>query len=393
MMKINQIIKGLFNRNNRININETNNETKFSMKEYTDSEFERLKKEINKDNIDQNKEQYLNDIGEAFERIKNIATNEKYINMIWAQFVIFSTKKINDVPDKLLNHINENNYRTLFDYIKNWVNKEMKKPVEERNSFYPSQVVCEWILDRYNPEDIPALMLLGQMYRSEKDYKKARICFKQIMNCPNGFNGITSLAECYNDEIVDLLEEKRKNKSNKDITNKIAELNKQLRSLYINNISKLKEKVMNGSDPDLKNERVRYVSLVCKYARWNKKNGDYDECIRVLEGIPKDYPEYNRVLLEMALLYQYRGGSKYYNKYYDINKAITVLKQADNLIKDSKDKNARKSVLMPLANSFHVIRDYDEAYRICRLVLDIDPNERNAQELIKQMNNERKIPA
>ena len=48
---------------------------------------------------------------------------------------------------------------------------------------------------------------------------------------------------------------------------------------------------------------------------------------------------------------------------------------------------------MPLANSFHVIKDYDEAYRICRLVLDIDPNERNAQELIKQMNNERKIPA
>lgn len=393
MMKINQIIKGLFNRNNRISINETNNETKFSMKEYTDSEFERLKKEINKDNIDQNKEQYLNDIGEAFERIKNIATNEKYINMIWAQFVIFSTKKINDIPDKLLNHINENNYRTLFDYIKNWVNKEMKKPVEERNSFYPSQVVCEWILDRYNPEDIPALMLLGQMYRSEKDYKKARICFKQIMNCPNGFNGITSLAECYNDEIVDLLEEKRKNKSNKDITNKIAELNKQLRSLYINNISKLKEKVMNETDPDIKNERVRYVSLVCKYARWNKKNGDYDECIKVLEEIPKDYPEYNRVLLEMALLYQYRGGSKYYNKYYDINKAITVLKQADNLIKGSKDKNARKSVLMPLANSFHVIRDYDEAYRICRLVLDIDPNERNAQELIKKMNNERKIPA
>jgi len=392
-MKINQIIKRLFNRSNRTNANETNNETKFSMKEYTDLEFERLKKTIKKDQIEQNRQQYLNDIGEAFERIRNLATNEKYINMVWAQFVNFSAKKINDMPDKLLSFINENNYRTLFEYTRNWVSKELKKSDDERGSLYPAQIICEWILNRINPDDIPALMLLGQMYKSEKDYKKARICFKQIMDYPNGFNGITSLAECYNDEIVDLLVESKRNGSNKGIVKRIAELNKQLRSLYINNISKLKEKVMNATEPDIKNERVRYVSLVCQYARWSKKNGNYDECIKTLKDIPEDYPEYNRVLLEIALLYQYKGGSKYYNKYYDINKAIEVLKQADSLIKDSKDKNARKSVLMPLANSFHMIREYDEAYRICNLVLEIDPYEKNAKDLIKLMNDESKISA
>lgn len=381
-MKAKEFIKGLFCHRNNTNKG-------FSMKQFTDQEFERLKA-INKDEK-VSKETFINEIGVSFSKIRDKAESEKYLNTVLGSFVMFCAKKADDIPYSMLEYINRDNYRTLFDYVKNWSNRELKKDADERISLLAVKVICDHILSFIDENDIPALMQMGMICKSEKDYPKAQEYFKRIISLPGGYNGITALADCYNDEVCELAKMNKGPERDPQISEHIFEINSKLEQLFIDAISDMEEMIKNGSmsDKELNDLKTRYVSLSCKYARLQKKRGRFDMSMNILDSIPADYNEYFRVLLEKGLLYQYISKPAESNRYFDLERSIETLRSANEMLKGMSIKgnlnSVKKSILMPLANSLFMAGDYSESMKICETVLELDKYEKNAKQLMNRI--------
>lgn len=83
------------------------------------------------------------------------------------------------------------------------------------------------------------------------------------------------------------------------------------------------------------------------------------------------------------MLYQFRS---YKNRYYSLDKAVDTFKKAYSVIPEgssntSGSRKSRKSILMPLANTYFQMGRYDDASDVCDSVLLIDAKERRAIEL------------
>ena len=83
------------------------------------------------------------------------------------------------------------------------------------------------------------------------------------------------------------------------------------------------------------------------------------------------------------MIYQFKP---YKNDYYSLEKAIEFFEKAENAINagektDNYGPKSKKSVLVPLANTYFQAGKYEEAGSVCDRVLRIDDMEQRAIDL------------
>ena len=131
-----------------------------------------------------------------------------------------------------------------------------------------------------------------------------------------------------------------------------------------------------------------YVALMTGFARFERSRRNYAKAFDILERIPEDYPDIYRVYAEQAMIYQ----KPYQNCYYSLEKSIEAFRKAEKMIDDMDSSSyisvkGRKSILMPLANTYFKSGRYNEAKKVCDSVLGIDKNEQRAINLKNLINS------
>ena len=345
--------------------------------------------------IDEEKAQGNNELDisklltDSFEKMKNLTVDDGLMNKAWMKYLGFMVKYMNQIPAVFLEWLNENNYRTIFSYVGNYVGRIGDYKTEEikPNKADAIMQLCDYVLEKFNDKDIPALMMKGQLAQLRGRYAVAEESFMRIMVQKEGFNGMMALIDCYNEEQCKLLGKLGADKTNGEVRERVYELRRKIRSICEDNERLIKSRIEIEGSEELK---TQYTILSAKHARWARNDKDYQASLRIIREVPEDYPEYYRIVIEQAFLYQYKGTNRRPNPFYDLNKAIEYLVKADELCEvqkhESNDlKRARKSVLMPLANTYYIMGRIDEAREICEQVLSIDSREKRAKELLEKM--------
>lgn len=333
-------------------------------------------------------------LADSFKKMVEVSPNDHQMNKAWMKYFGFAVKYVNHLSPVLLEWLTVENYRTIFSLVKNTVKHYMgnmaKRKTDDINYNKIDAVLqlSDYILDKFNPNDIPAYMMKGQLLRVKGDYRMAEECFKRVMQQENGFNGLISLLDCYNEEQMLLLDEVKTTEPNDDLKKRLKALRKKTRQMFVDKEYELRTYLMgHGDDVEAK---VHYMTLITKHARWERNMKNYQTCDQMLQSVPEDYPEYYRILTEMGLLHQFRGSKSMPNPYYNVDRAIELFEKADQLLEKQQELTndvacARKSVLIPLANSYVMIGRIDEARRACMRTLDIDPNENKAKDLLHKL--------
>lgn len=121
------------------------------------------------------------------------------------------------------------------------------------------------------------------------------------------------------------------------------------------------------------------MQLLTSYSRFERNRGNYEKAYELLKKIPFGYPDMFRVYQEEAMLYQFRP---YRNKYYSLENAIETFRKAYGLLVEETGSavsaKTKKSILMPLANTYFQAERYNEASIVCDKVLEIDGREHRA---------------
>ena len=333
-------------------------------------------------------------LADSFTRMKAVSPSDRQMNQAWMKYFGFAVKYGSHISPVLLDWLTEENYRTIFSYAKNTVRHYMgnvgKRKTEDINLDKIDAIIqlCDYVLEKFDSSDIPAQMMKGQLLRVKGDYPRAEACFEGVMQQKNGFNGLISLLDCYNEEQILLWEKTRAKGADKELKMQLKALRKKIRDLFEAKEYELRTLLLeNEEDTETK---IHYMTLISKHARWERNEKNFQDCHRILQTVPEDYPEYYRIVLELAFLHQCRGNKYMPNPYYDLNKAIELFIQADQIMEaiyDGSDelKRARKSALVPLANSYALVGKYEEAGQACKKALDIDPKEARAMELLQKM--------
>lgn len=333
-------------------------------------------------------------LADSFRKMVEVSPNDHQMNKAWMKYFGFAVKYVNHLSPVLLEWLTVENYRTIFSLVKNTVKHYMgnmgKRKTDEINYNKIDAVLqlSDYILDKFDPNDIPAYMMKGQLLRVKGDYRMAEKCFKRVMQQENGFNGLISLLDCYIEEQMLLWDGVRTTEPNDDLKKRLKALRKKTRQMFVDKEYELRTYLMgHGDDVEAK---VHYMTLITKYARWERNMKNYQTCDQMLQSVPEDYPEYYRILTEMGLLHQFRGSKSMPNPYYNVDRAIELFEKADQLLEKQQELTndvacARKSVLIPLANSYVMIGRIDEARRACMRTLDIDPNENKAKDLLHKL--------
>lgn len=333
-------------------------------------------------------------LADSFKKMVEVSPNDHQMNKAWMKYYGFAVKYVNHLSPVLLEWLTVENYRTIFSLVKNTVKHYMgnmaKRKTDDINYNKIDAVLqlSDYILDKFNPNDIPAYMMKGQLLRVKGDYRMAEECFKRVMQQENGFNGLISLLDCYNEEQMLLLDGVRTTEPNDDLKKRLKALRKKTRQMFVDKEYELRTYLMgHGDDVEAK---VHYMTLITKHARCERNMKNYQTCDQMLRSVPEDYPEYYRILTEMGLLHQFRGSKSMPNPYYNVDRAIELFEKVDQLLEKQQELTndvacARKSVLIPLANSYVMIGRIDEARRACMRTLDIDPNENKAKDLLHKL--------
>lgn len=326
-------------------------------------------------------------ISSSFVDLKNAyCNNEKYVNIAWIRYINFSASVASNIPQALLDYITVENYRSLFNLLKTKFNKPTKKEADNTYDFAVS--ICKKILDDIAPNDIPAVLMLGHLAEGYEMYETARSYYAKAANDFDSFNAAMSLINSYENEIKDLLQQKYNEKSrNADFYGeRIREANSELSKLYQTWENKLHTKYQNC---DSQKAAEEFTSILAKHARYEKNRKNFNESYAILTRAFNLLPESYRIYSEFGLLYQTPGTKYRSNKYYNPENAVKMFLKSLELIQiqiDEKDiKRVKKSVLVPLANTYFMLKKYDEAMEVCNSVLSIDSHENNALKLLRMI--------
>lgn len=330
------------------------------------------------------------EVSQSFMRISHANCIDGYINIVWAKYLNLVSQYTSIMPESLLTTIDNKNYIPRFNHMKKMYEKSCTRYDSLQNARIKdlSIQICKWILEKIDERDAPSLLFLGKIYKKMKYYKEAQACFNKVLDIADShFNGVTALAECYSAEIVEINNKMKRGCDIKALQVEVTQLNTQLQKLYQQNIEIL-SRSLNGEESINENTQKSYVSLICKYARWLKAMGRYEECLDVLNRIDVDCPEYHRVFLEKGFLYQNYGRG--YNHHYDLEKAEYCFVEAEKLLEteiiDNNEKQKiQKSILVPLANTYFYQKRYSTAYEVCEKVLKLDSRDTNALKLIDRI--------
>lgn len=208
----------------------------------------------------------------------------------------------------------------------------------------------------------------------------ARSYFEKVVETGTAFNGITSMLACYEEEIKALLaQSKQKTITLERLKEQVNDIRNKQYEIYETWSGRMEEQLQNASVVTEQYKR-EYVTLLSGYARFEKNRGNYSKAFALLQKVPEDFPDIYRIYTEEAMLYQFKS---YSNPFYNLDKAIGTFKKAETYIKEKQGFSAlnaksKKTILMPLANSYFQLGRYKEADEVCDQVLRIDKKEYRA---------------
>lgn len=303
----------------------------------------------------------------------------------WIRYINVAIQCENPPVEYLINYISKDNYIFLADRLYNLTKSVHKADniVVTKNIDKLNETVWHHILDNVNSKDIPSCLSLGKAAQKSGNYAEARKWFTKVIETDEPFNGITSILACYEAETKKAIADIKKNRRTKNISfEKVHELNTQQTAIYEKWCGIMEDHINSGEDITEQYKR-EYVALISGYARFSRNIGDYKASFELLQRVPDTFPDFYRIYTEEAMLYQYKT---YRNSYFDIDKAIETYKKAyENLCKQKGPKGkynkSKKSILIPLANSYIQTGRYEEAKEACNTVLKIDKKEKSAIKL------------
>lgn len=261
----------------------------------------------------------------------------------------------------LLNYVDENTFRAISKRLKLMCGKFKNKLSDEgvERLYDITKAVHIKILENIKPDDLPSMVLLGQLFAKEGNYNLAEKYLKRALVLPNSENALMTLLHVYERRISGMYME---NPDNPQI-NILAE---ELRNMYEEQLE-----IMRKTDS-------LYVKTAFGYARLEKQCHRHEHAISILNSITIDFdnPDMYRLLLEKGLIYQ----ACHDNPYYNLNRSIECLKGAKELYENTTEKidyRAYLSVLGPLANSLYYAGKYQECVDICNLALRYSKHDKN----------------
>lgn len=328
-------------------------------------------------------------IVESFRRIRGSFSDEQLdAAYAWPRYVKVAVH-CTDVPvEELVEFLNKDNYipltKRLTDLHKSVCKGDDAEAIKNSERF--SAAVYNYILEHIDPADIPSLLFLGRLAQKRGAYDEARGWFMRIMETEEPFNGITAWLACNEEETKRILSDGRRSyKRSYQLREKVKTLNDSQCTIYEKWCAVMEERITGGESVSEQYKR-EYVSLVTGYARFERNRGNYEKAFELIERVPDGYPDMYRVYTEKAMLYQFRP---YKNRFYSLERAIESFKKAYAAIEGEDGRTAcaksRKSILMPLANSYFQSGRYDEAESVCDKVLKIDHREQRAINLKNQI--------
>ena len=89
---------------------------------------------------------------DSFEKMKNLTVDDGLMNKAWMKYLGFMVKYMNQIPAVFLEWLNENNYRTIFSYVGNYVGRIGDYKTEEikPNKADAIMQLCDYVLEKFN---------------------------------------------------------------------------------------------------------------------------------------------------------------------------------------------------------------------------------------------------
>ncbi len=329
-------------------------------------------------------------IVESFNRLKVNFSDEELDNAhTWIRYVKFAVQCEISPIEELVKHVSADNYiiltRRLSDLSKSIDKGKDENVIKIMEKFY--EMVCCHIINNINFMDVPSCLFLGRTAQKQKNYAEARMWFSRVVETDNPFNGLTALLACYEDEIKTLLSSNRKRVA-PDTTalEKVHELNERQAAIYEKWYAIMKNRIDDGENIT-EDFKKKYVSILTGYSRFERNRDNCEKAFELLKEVPIAFPDIYRIYSEEAMIYQFRSQN---NPYYSLNKAIETFHKAyvalsEGKTTDASNAKSKKSILMPLANTYFQSSQYDEAKKICDKVLEIDDKEQKAIRLKHQI--------
>lgn len=331
-------------------------------------------------------ERIVNSFNELKKRFSDEQLNKAYA---WVRYLKIALYCNNPPMHYWMEYINSDNYIAMTKRISD-LTKSIKKGEDElaiRNAEKFSEAVYHHILDKINPEDIPSCLALGRAAQRKREYSEAQKWFEKAMETREPFNGLTALLACYEDETKTILSSGRKGTPlSPELTERIRELNQCQCALYEKWYCIMEKRISSIAEISDQTKK-EYVAILTGYSRFERNRGDYDKAFKLLERIPDTFPDIYRVYTEEAMLYQFMSNR---NRYYSLERAIATFQKAYIAVCRENEGNTvsakcRKSILMPLANTYFQSGRYSEAESVCESVLKIDKKEPRAINLKNQI--------
>ena len=329
-------------------------------------------------------------IAESFNHVTEQVSNEQVDSAYtWPRYVKVSVHCVTEPVDELIAYVNEGNYILLSKHLSKLlhsVNKETEEQVKANMEKF-CEAVCLHILKHVDSKDVPSFLALGRLHQKRAEYDAARIWFERITETEDPFNGVTALLACYEAETKAVLSNnKSRYVSDPELREKVKMLNERQCSVYEKWCGIAEERI-NGPDEVTEQSKREYVSLLTGYARFERIRGNYDKALMLLGKVPETYPDVFRVYTEEAMLYQCKP---YRNRHYSLEKAIETFKKADAAVSADGPEvehsiKSKKSILMPLANTYFQAGRYSEAKTVCERVLKLDSKEYRAVNLLARI--------
>lgn len=378
---IQRILSAISGRKCAVLNNDTKKEAAGAVNQEIDTLWE-LVREKNENKSIISEECYRARISESFSKTCKLFSDEQVDNIYtWPRYVKVAVNIVAEPIDELINHVNEKNYIFLtkqLSVLSHSVYKDGEESVKNNMERFKRAVYLH-ILQTIDHNDVPSCLSLGKMELRKGCYEKAREWYSRILETDNPFNGVTAILSSYEEEVRGILVNKPG--TDQEAFERVRKLNCIQSDLYEKWITDTKNDLSSGKVTE--QSKIQFVSLMTSYAGFERNRGHFDKAFEILKSIPESYPEIYRVYAEEGMLYQFKPSK---NNYYNLEKAITAFRKAEKAINDSSkgrahDVKSKKTVLMPLANTYFQSGMYEEAMQVCESVLRIDSKEIRAIKL------------
>lgn len=330
------------------------------------------------------------EISRSFEKIIKGETDDRYLVKVWTKFLNTYGQYYTGLPSALLEFVNEDNYKTVSVFMRNYLVSVEHSRKEDgiKRAKRNAKEVYEYITNRIDEYDVPALLWLSSYYKDNGEADKAEEKLIKASEKDVTGKATTALVNLYERRLKEIGKSRKK-----EDLEMIESLKDKIERIYEEAIDTLKDLIAKEDTEKLDSEILtKYVTFISMAARFEKSIGNFDLAKDLLDEVDESFPEYYRVLVELGMIYQYPSPK---NSNYNLKKSAKALRRAYALvISENYKKNERikhiKYCLVPLANTLYYMKSYEEAKYVCNQILELDGEEVNVRKLLKKLNEVKK---